>query len=131
MKYRQPTSSHIQELLWAYDIAVKTGRISMALALLLGVVLAPVASAHTVLVGSNPQAGATVSQLPESIILKFAEPLLTLGGSSVNRVQVVDPMGMTITSPDNNVKGAVLSNVLQPSMVMSGIYKVIYRVAAL
>ena len=80
---------------------MKKGRIALVLALLLGVVLAPVASAHTVLIGSNPTAGATVSQLPESIVLKFANPLLTLGSSSVNQVQVVDPMGMTITSPDN------------------------------
>ena len=105
-------------------------RISICIALLLGLLVAPAASAHTVLIGSNPNAGATVSQLPESIVLKFANPLLTLGSSSVNQVQVVDPMGMTITSPDNIVKGSILSNVLQPSMVMSGIYKVIFRVAA-
>ena len=106
------------------------GRISLCLALLLSLLVAPAASAHTVLIGSNPTAGATVSQLPESIVLKFANPLLTLGSSSINRVQVVDPMGMTITSPDNIVKGSILSNVLQPSMVMSGIYKVTFRVAA-
>jgi methionine-rich copper-binding protein CopC len=105
-------------------------RIYIALALLVGLVVAPAASAHTVLIGSNPSAGATVSELPESIILKFANPLLTLGNSPVNRVQVVDPMGMTISSQDNVVKGSVLSNVLQPAMVMSGSYKVIFRVAA-
>jgi methionine-rich copper-binding protein CopC len=106
------------------------GRISLCLALLLSLLVAPAASAHTVLIGSNPTAEATVSQLPESIVLKFADPLLTLASYSVNRVQVVDPMGITITSPDNIVKGSILSNVLQPSMVMSGIYKVTFRVAA-
>lgn len=100
------------------------------LALSLGILSAPVASAHTVLISSSPAAGSTIAQLPESITLTFANPLLTLGQEKVNTVTVVDPMGMTITSGDNMVHGAVLSNVLSPAMVMGGVYKVNFRVAA-
>jgi len=103
-------------------------RITLICALNLAVL--PQAQAHTVLIGSNPNAGTTVAQLPESVTLYFANPLLTLGSKSVNQVQVTDPMGMVITSTNNVVKGSTLSNVLQPSMVMAGTYKVGFRVVA-
>jgi len=99
-------------------------------ALLLGLVVSPLAQAHTVLVSSDPGAGSTVKQLPEQVTLTFAGSLLTLGSKAINTVEVVDPMGQTITSANNVVHGNVLTNVLSPSMVMSGSYKVIFRVAA-
>jgi len=99
-------------------------------ALVLGLASPGTAQAHTVLVGSDPGAGVTVAQLPEEITLRFASPLLTLGKNAINRVEVTDPMGATITSKVNVVHGAVLTNVLSPSMVMSGKYSVSFRVAA-
>ncbi len=105
-------------------------RILLCLALMVGIISEPSASAHTVLVGSIPAAGTTISHLPESIRLTFADPLLTFGNVSVNEVQVIDPMGMTITTSKNVVTGAVLSNVLNPSMVMIGTYHVVFHVAA-
>ena len=105
-------------------------RFIVSLALTLGLLTAPAALAHTVLIGSNPGAGTTVAQLPEAVTLTFANPLLTLGKASVNEVQVTDPMGMQIASGDNVVRGAVLSSVLRPAMVMSGTYRVAFRVAA-
>ena len=110
---------------------MKTRSIFLALtALVLGLLSPSLAQAHTVLVGSDPAAGATIAELPEEITLTFANPLLTLGKAAINRVVVTDPMGATITSKDNVVHGAVLTNVLSPSMVMSGKYSVTFRVAA-
>ena len=91
---------------------------------------ASTASAHTVLVTSDPAAGATIHTLPEKITLTFANPLLSLGTAAINQVKVIDPMGMEITSTNNVVHGSVLSNVLSPTMVMSGDYHVTFRVAA-
>jgi len=101
-----------------------------SIALVLGFVVSPLAQAHTVLLSSDPGAGSTVKQLPEQVTLTFAGSLLTLGSKTINAVEVVDPMGQTITSPNNVVRGNVLTNVLSPSMVMSGTYRVIFRVAA-
>ena len=96
----------------------------------LGLSLPFSASAHTVLVSSTPAAGSTIAQLPEQVILTFADPLLNLKGMAINKVQVIDPMNEVITSNDNVVSGDRLSNVLSPSMVMSGPYRVIFRVSA-
>jgi len=110
---------------------VKNRFILLALtALVVGLLSPSIAQAHTVLVSSDPVAGSTVAQLPEEIKLTFANPLLTLGSSVINQVVVTDPMGATITSKNNVVHGAVLTNVLSPSMVMSGKYSVSFRVAA-
>ena len=94
------------------------------------ILTAPQANAHTVLIGSDPAAGSTISQLPEQITLTFAEPLLTLKDKDINQVLVLDPMGSTITSGNNIVKGATLTNVLSPRMLMSGKFKVTFRVVA-
>lgn len=88
------------------------------------------ASAHTVLIGSDPTANSTVTRLPEQITLTFADSLLVLGAHTINEVQVIDPMGLVITSKNNVVKGAKLSNVLTPKMVMAGHYHVSFRVVA-
>ena len=99
-------------------------------ALAMGLSLPFTASAHTVLVSSTPAAGSTVAQLPEQVILIFADPLLNVKGLSINKVQVMDPMNEVITSSDNVVQGNHLSNVLSPSMIMSGPYRVVFRVSA-
>lgn len=88
------------------------------------------ASAHTVLIASNPMANSIITQLPEEITLTFADPLLVLGKHTINMVQVIDPMGQTITSSDNVVKGALLTNVLAPKMLMQGVFHVSFRVVA-
>ena len=90
----------------------------------------PNASAHTVLIASDPVANSTIAQLPEQVTLTFAEPLIVIGKKSINTIRVVDPMGSTISTSTNTVKGATLSNVLSPSMVMPGKFHVFFRVVA-
>ncbi len=92
--------------------------------------MAPEANAHTVLIGSDPAAGSTISQLPEQITLTFAEPLLILNKKEINQVEVIDPMGSKITSGNNVIKGSTLTNVLSPRILMPGKFKVSFRVVA-
>jgi methionine-rich copper-binding protein CopC len=74
-------------------------RASLAILIVLApVVTATGASAHTVLVGSNPEVGGTLTSLPDSILLRFANPLVSIAGASVNRISVLDPMNMQIAS---------------------------------
>jgi methionine-rich copper-binding protein CopC len=88
------------------------------------------ASAHTVLIASTPVKGSKVKALPSKITLKFADPLLTLGKRAINFVVVTDPMNSVVTTGQNVVKGAVLTDPIIDSRPMSGIYKVSYRVSA-
>jgi len=90
----------------------------------------PLASAHTVLISSDPVANSTVTHLPEQVTLTFADSLLVLGSHNLNQVQVVDPTGLAITSSDNVVRGAVLTNVLTPKALKPGVYHVNFRVVA-
>jgi len=90
----------------------------------------PAASAHTVLISSDPGVNSTITELPEKITLTFADPLLTINKKEINKVTVKDPMGVEITSEKNMVNGSHLSNFLNPAMVMSGKYQVHFRVVA-
>lgn len=91
---------------------------------------APAASAHTVLVSTNPVVGSIIKELPVQIILKFADPLLTLGKRVVNRVRVTAPNGQVISFNKNQTHGVTLINGVQTSSPHNGIYKVSYRVSA-
>jgi len=101
--------------------------VTAALVLLIG---AATANAHTVLVYSNPKSGAIVHSLPNSITLRFAEPLLTLAGQTINRVSVTDPKGVVVTSGKNISRGTLLTNAFNSVVAKKGIYKVSYRVSA-
>jgi len=90
-----------------------------------------VASAHTVLVSSNPSKGSMIKALPAKITLKFADPLLILGKRTINRVVVTDPDNFLVTTGVNLVKGAVLTAPLVNVTPITGTYKVSYRVCAL
>jgi methionine-rich copper-binding protein CopC len=90
---------------------------------------ASVASAHTVLISSNPVAGSSLPALPDSISLTFANPLLTLNRKSSNIVTVVDPMNLQIASA-TSLNGDTVSATLNETMHMSGIYNVYFRVVA-
>ena len=86
--------------------------------------------AHTVLLSSTPAAGSTVPALPESVVLTFADPLVTVTGQHVDVVTVTDPMDQVISAANSDVTGAVVSTVLHPTMTMDGDYVVTFRVVA-
>jgi len=89
-----------------------------------------VASAHTVLISSNPGKGSTIKIWPSKITLKFADPLLTLGKQAINKVVVTDPDNFLVSTGVTNVKGAVLTVPLVNVTPVTGKYKVSYRVSA-
>jgi len=89
-----------------------------------------IASAHTVLIASNPAKGSTIKVLPTKVTLKFADPLLRLGKRAINRVVVTDPKSKVVTTGRDVVKGAVLTDPLNVVHPVVGIYKVSYRVSA-
>lgn len=88
------------------------------------------ASAHTVLISSNPSKGSTIKVWPAKITLKFADPLLTLGKRAINKVVVTDPDNFLVTTGVNTVKGAILTAPLVNVTPVTGTYKVSYRVSA-
>lgn len=89
-----------------------------------------IANAHTALISANPGAGVTLKKLPSRITLKFADPLFVLGKSLINRVSVVDPKGVLITTAKNQTHGAILTNTLNLRWKRGGVYRVSYRVSA-
>lgn len=91
------------------------------------------ASAHTVLIASNPTQGAVIKALPTKITLSFADPLLTLGRKIINKVVVIDSTNKVVTTGNDVTKGAVLSDSLAKIATIaakSGKYRVSYRVSA-
>jgi methionine-rich copper-binding protein CopC len=97
---------------------------------LLFVNVASAVNAHTILIKSDPVANSTIKRLPEMITLTFDAPLTDTPGTGANSILVTDPMNMTVSTSENVVKGATLSNVLNPPMVMDGIYHVRFRVVS-
>ncbi len=102
----------------------------VTIAILFTVVGTTAAFAHTVLIASTPTKGSTVQILPTKITLKFADPLLTLGKRAINLVIVTDPKNKVITTGQNLVKGALLTDPIIDTKPVNGIYKVSYRVSA-
>ena len=88
------------------------------------------ASAHTVLIASNPAKGSIIKVLPTKITLKFADSLLTLAKRAINRVIVTDPHAKVVTVGKDMVKGAILTDLINVAHPIVGIYKVNYRISA-
>ncbi|MBU6245982.1 MAG: copper resistance protein CopC [Actinomycetales bacterium] len=87
--------------------------------------LAPVASAHTSLVSSDPADGAVLRQAPQAVTLTFDEDLLAgantisinLADGTVVESRPVEPSGPSVTLP-------------WPSGLSAGDYQVAYRVVS-
>jgi len=88
------------------------------------------ASAHTVLVSSNPAKNAKLNALPEKVVLKFAEPLLTIKGKEVNRISVTDSQNHELVSGTSTVTGLQVSAPLNLTGNPKGTFHVNFRVAA-
>ena len=88
------------------------------------------ASAHAVLIASNPSANSTIFQLPKQITLTFGDPLLIFGRYAINSVQVTNSVGKRITSSTSVVKGRVLTNFFIVKNSIAGKFRVRFRVVA-
>lgn len=88
------------------------------------------ASAHTVLLSSNPRAGSVVKFVPSIFNLKFTDPLLTLGNRPINKVVLTAPNNSNVALGPVLVQGAVISLPLLRPQTIKGRYMVRYRVSA-
>ncbi|MFN8147078.1 MAG: copper resistance protein CopC [Candidatus Nanopelagicales bacterium] len=96
-----------------------------ALVAAVGLIAAPPASAHNVVVGTVPVAGSTVTALPTEVVLNFEEPPVA-GGTAI---VVKDPQGQVVTSGATSLNEASATVELQP-LTLAGKYSVSYRSAS-
>jgi hypothetical protein len=87
------------------------------------------ASAHNVLIASDPGVSGTETSIPEDVTLTFNDVILN-SIPQANQIKVTDPMGMVISAGRPHVSGRVMSTVLSPKMIMDGKYKVVFRVVS-
>ena len=106
---------------------MKISKVLIAAGLIAVSLIAPPASAHTVLTSADPAENSIVDTLPSAISLTFAEELVSIGNS--NSISVKDQSGVELASGKPEVFGAALSINLAPSEV-SGVIKVNYRAVA-
>jgi methionine-rich copper-binding protein CopC len=89
----------------------------------------PSASAHAVLVFSNPAAGANLKIMPSTIEVEFDGNLINLGGAKTNFLVVQDSQGKQIDLKDSKVSGPILT-VGVKSDTKTGIYNASWRVVS-
>jgi LPXTG-motif cell wall-anchored protein len=106
---------------------MKISKLLLATGLLALSLVAPPASAHTVLISADPAIDSTIVALPATVSLTFADELVALGDS--NSISVTDESGTELTSGKAEVSGAVLSIDLVISEA-TGAIKVDYRAVA-
>jgi copper resistance protein C len=87
--------------------------------------LAPVASAHAVLLATDPARGATLARSPAQVSATFNEPLQTAFAA----MTVVGPDANLWSTGDPRLDGAVISVALRP-LGPAGTYTVNYRVTS-
>ena len=105
--------------------ARRTRRAAAALmgAVILALVIAPTASAHAVVVSSNPADGERLTTSPDRVSLQFSESISAdLGG-----LRVVNSSGSSVDAGTDQVSGPTLSVALQPDLP-DGTYVATYRV---
>ena len=90
--------------------------------------IAPVASAHTTLISSDPVHDTTIQQWPDHLTLTFGEPLQVLAGAQINKVSVTNANAASLEGA-TTVNGAVLTVAVRPNNA-EGPVLVNYRVAA-
>ena len=96
-----------------------------ALVVASGLLAAPPASAHNVVVSTVPAAGATVTELPTEVVLNFEEAPLPGGTAIIVR----DPAGNLVTASKAVIDGAMASVQLE-TLTVAGKYGVSYRSAS-
>ena len=87
----------------------------------------PSVQAHSDLISSDPAAGASLDQIPESFSLTFNEELISIDGESVNTLtlQGIDGKRYELLAP--TVVGAVLSAELSAAEYPAETYLLSYR----
>lgn len=84
------------------------------------------AAAHDEIVSSSPEAGSTVSVVPEEISLTFSGEILTDFSAVI--IEVVAPDGQNIASGDPVIDGTTVTQAVTPGQ--AGVYTVRWRVVS-
>lgn len=85
------------------------------------------ASAHNVLISSNPEDGARVQTSPGEVSLTFDQPVQDAGDESVNQIAVTGPGGDRWTAGPAKADGTVVSAPLR-TLGPKGEYVIGYRI---
>jgi copper transport protein len=91
--------------------------------LLLLLTTAPAAHAHARFVAGTPAAGATITQAPAEILLRFSERIETSFGG----VQVFGPDGQRVPSGEPRITGTEVRVAMEP-VTAPGTYTVVFRI---
>lgn len=92
--------------------------------LLLAMLAAAPAQAHSGLVGSTPEDGASIEQLDDEVVLRFSEEV-----REPVMVVVTDPEGSGLQEGDAVVDGAEVRQAVEPATV-AGVHTIAYRVVS-
>ena len=103
---------------------------TLLLSLLFSPVMVLPATAHTSLSSSIPAAGQSLQDFPQVIELVFNEPLLTIGGSGTNYIELLGPAGDRIPLGSIEVDGAEVRAQVFGADFEPGSYRIAYRVVA-
>jgi copper resistance protein C len=95
---------------------------------LLLIALPSIGYAHTTLISSDPKPDSIVQVWPDHLTLTFGEPLQTLTGAQINKVNVTNADAQSLEGA-TTVNGAVLTVAVAPNTV-EGPVLVNYRIAA-
>lgn len=106
-------------------VGARAAAVLAALGLALGgaLILAPAASAHSVLLSSSPGDGSSVPSAPTTVSLAFNEPIQ----ASTMEVAVTASSRVLVTEEDPTVSGTVITQKLPPDLP-NDTYTVAYRV---
>lgn len=106
------------------------GTLAALLALLALMTFTPLtsASAHDVLVNTQPSEGSTLEKLPDEIVFTFSNEIWSEAGSAA--VEVLDPNGNKLGQGEPQIDGVTLIQKLIPEQETSGLITVNWRVTS-
>ena len=88
---------------------------AISLSLLVTLLLAPGASAHSKLIESTPRANTTVKVLPPRISVEFNEKILVINKKSASTLMITDSTGKQVDGKDSAIDGRKISVSLKPT----------------
>jgi LPXTG-motif cell wall-anchored protein len=90
----------------------------------------PSAQAHSDLISSDPVAGASLEQIPESFSLTFNEELISIEGETINTLSLEDAAGKNYPLSEVEILEEVLTASAISGQYPAGEYLLTYRVVS-
>ena len=92
--------------------------------------LFPSAQAHSDLISSDPAAGASLEQIPESFSLTFNEELISIEGETINTLSLEDASGKNYSLSEVEILDEVVTASAISGQYPAGDYLLTYRVVS-